>query len=102
MKALRRALRYAALLAAMLLLPAAEAAAQNLLSIRDVTISPGTAAAVIPIDLAVDQDLSLLRFDITFDPSLCARLVTPDGITVRKAGRTVKAPRNSRSSAPRA
>src|ERR1051326_2043719 len=81
-----------ALLAARLVVCPSEARAQNVLSVRNVTVSPGVPGVVIPIDLTVAQDLSLLRFDVTFDTALCALLVNPNGITVRKAGRTVRDP----------
>jgi cysteine-rich repeat protein len=69
--------------------------AQNLLSIGEVVGNRGGGDVIVPVSLNSTSNLSLLRFDVTFDPQLCASLTTPGGITVTavsSATRVVKAP----------
>lgn len=86
-----RLARRLALICALVFLPSM-AVAQNVLSVGNVDASPGARGVVIPISLTIDQDLTLLRFDVTFDALFCDKLANPADIRVRKAGRTVKAP----------
>lgn len=66
-------------------------AAQNVLSVGSVSVSPG-ASVVIPINLTVDQNLTLLRFDVTFPSALCAMIADKntdgviDGVVVGSDG----------------
>src|SRR5262245_31584203 len=65
----------------------------NELQVRDTTVSAGATGVVIPIDLLnQDQPLTFLSVDVLFDPALCAALVNPAGIILRKAGRTLVNP----------
>src|SRR5262245_6805805 len=82
-------------LASLFLLPPTGARAQivNELQVRDTTVSAGATGVVIPIDLLnQDQPLTFLSVDVLFDPALCAALVNPAGIILRKAGRTLLNP----------
>src|SRR5262245_17468458 len=65
----------------------------NQLKVRDTTVSAGATGVVIAIDLInQDQQLTFCSFDVLFDPALCAALVNPAGIILRKAGRTTTDP----------
>lgn len=76
------------LLIALVLFPA-PASAQNVLAVGiGAAVRPGASTVVIPITLASVEELTLLRFDLAFSPTLCAQLVDPEGIIVRRAGRT--------------
>src|SRR5262249_39673320 len=81
-------------LASLFLLPPKGTWAQtNQLEVRDTTVSAGATGVVIPIDLLTeDQPLTSLSFDVLFDPAMCAALVNPAGIILRKAGRTTTDP----------
>src|SRR5262247_1825184 len=82
-------------LASLFLLPPTGARAQivNELQVRDTTVSAGATCVVIPIDLLnQDQPLTFLSVDVLFDPAVCAALVNPAGIILRKAGRTLLNP----------
>ena len=61
------------------LLGVSSAAAQNALSVKDTAASPGDANVTVPIDLSLDQGLSLLRFDLTFDPGFCGAIANRGG-----------------------
>lgn len=75
----------------LLLVPTA-ASAQNVLSVAiGGVVRPGASNVVIPINLTSVEELTLLRFDLTFDPSLCAQLTGIEPITIRKMGRTAVA-----------
>src|SRR5262245_32174042 len=82
-------------LASLFLLPSKGTWAQtaNQLEVRDTTVSAGATGVVLPIDLLNQaQQLTFLSFDVLFDPALCAALVNPAGIILRKAGRTLLDP----------
>jgi cysteine-rich repeat protein len=55
------------------------AAAQNVLAIQGTSASPGTTGVAIPVNLTVGQNLTLLRFDVTFPSALCAAIADRNG-----------------------
>src|SRR5436853_4136270 len=57
------------------------AVAQNIISVGNTMASAGASSVTIPIDYS-GPNLVTLVFDVNFAPTLCADLVTPDGITV--------------------
>ena len=84
----RRVLAFGALS----LVPSA-ASADNMLTLGvGATVRPGASDVVIPINLASAEELTLLRFDLVLSPALCAQLVSPQAITVRRAGEPCQTP----------
>jgi hypothetical protein len=71
---------------------AGPARAQNVLSVEDIGVDAGEFDLVVSIDLAVDRDLTHLRFDLTFDPGFCNMLDDPTAIDLCGAGRALDDP----------
>jgi hypothetical protein len=75
---------------------AATPAAADLLSVTETTVEAGEFDLVLPIELESSEDLTRLRFDLTFDPSFCARLEDPTAIDLSTdAGRANDDPDDS-------
>ena len=70
----------------------ARAALSETLSVVDLDKAPGATGVVIPITLTSSVNLTVLRFDVVFDPALCAQLANSQAISIRKTGRTTVDP----------
>jgi hypothetical protein len=71
---------------------ASTARARNVLSIESIVVPAGETLVEIPIDLDVDQNLTRLRFDVTFDPAFCNALQDPTDLAVTSDGRNLTDP----------
>src|SRR5262249_51943223 len=66
------------------------ARADTVVSVGDTAANGGAHGVVVSLQLASSDDVSMLRFDLRFDATLCDRLASPDRIVVRRAGRLTK------------